>query len=49
MSNGTSHIDDHPRQSTPDTIMIKLQSDAHGRYGFNVKVRTNNFQEMTMI
>ncbi len=38
MSNGTSYIDDIPTKPNSDTIIIKLQSDSEGRYGFNVKV-----------
>ncbi len=38
MSNGTSYIDDIITKQNSDTIIIKLQSDNDGRYGFNVKV-----------
>ncbi len=38
MSNGTSYIDDIITPQNSDTILIKLQSDSDGRYGFNVKV-----------
>jgi hypothetical protein len=38
MSNGTSYIDDIITPQNSDTILIKLQADSDGRYGFNVKV-----------
>ena len=38
MSNGTSYIDDITGKQNSDTIVIKLQADNDGRYGFNVKV-----------
>ena len=38
MSNGTSYIDDIITKQNSETIIIKLQSDNDGRYGFNVKV-----------
>jgi len=38
MSNGTSYIDDILPKQNSDTVLIKLQADTDGRYGFNVKV-----------
>jgi hypothetical protein len=32
-----------PKQNS-DTVMIKLQADGDGRYGFNVKVIELNFE-----
>ncbi|CAF1907927.1 unnamed protein product [Rotaria magnacalcarata] len=38
MSNGTSHaVDDNATKENSDAIVIKLQPDNDGRYGFNVK------------
>jgi hypothetical protein len=38
MSNGTSYMDDILSKQNPDAVVIKLQADSDGRYGFNVKV-----------
>ncbi len=46
MSNGTSYIDDIITKENSDTIIIKLQSDNDGRYGFNVKVINKIFRSM---
>lgn len=36
-------------ETSHETILIKLQSDADGRYGFNVKVIDQNFHFLTRL
>ena len=38
MFKGASYIDDITAKQNSDGIIIKLQPDNDGRYGFNVKV-----------
>ncbi len=49
MSNGTSYIDDILTKQNSDIMIIKLQSDNDGRYGFNVKVINRNLFEIRNI
>jgi hypothetical protein len=37
-SNGVLYLDESPTDQSTDAVSIKLQADADGRYGFNVKV-----------